>query len=95
MNKTDPTFSFSIHSVHDGCKLHCRLYLPGWVKNIESTPASAVRGAILAHPYTALGGTYDDEVIGFLTDELLHEGYIVGTFNFRSMSLSKPWLEDG
>ncbi|KAJ5145118.1 hypothetical protein N7448_002510 [Penicillium atrosanguineum] len=83
MNKTGPTFSFSIRSVYDDCKLQCRLYLPGWVRNIESAPAWSIRGAILAHPYTALGGTYDDEVISLLGGELLQEGYIVGTFNFR------------
>jgi hypothetical protein len=83
MNVIGPTFSFSLRSVHDGCTLQCRLYLPGWVRDIESAPAWSVRGVILAHPYVPLGGTYDDEVISFLGGELLHEGYIVGTFNFR------------
>ncbi|KAJ5128797.1 hypothetical protein N7476_007414 [Penicillium atrosanguineum] len=89
MNKTGPTFSFSIRSVYDDCKLQCRLYLPGWVRNIESAPAWSIRGAILAHPYTALGGTYDDEVISLLGGELLQEGYIVGTFNFRGAAPSE------
>lgn len=86
MSCSSPTFSFSIPSVHDGCKLECRLYLPGWLRNIESAPAWSTRGAIVAHPYAPLGGCFDDPVIGFVGGELLQAGYVVGTFNFRYSS---------
>lgn len=78
-----PSFSFTLPSVHDGCELECRIYLPGWLQNIESAPAWSVRGAILAHPYAPLGGCYDDPVVSFLGNELYDQSYIVGTFNFR------------
>lgn len=86
MATSSPSFSFTIPSVHDGCKLQCRIYLPyvsGWLENIESALARSVRGAIVAHPYAPLGGCYDDPVVSFLSSELLQQGYIVGTFNFR------------
>jgi len=86
MNAHCPTYSFSLRSVHDGCKLQCRLYLPGGVGNIDTAQSWPVRGVILAHPYAPLGGTYDDAVISFLGGELLNQGYVVGTFNFRYSS---------
>lgn len=82
----DPSlvFSFSIPSIHDGCQLKCRLYLPCDLQNIQPNLTSwPIRGAILAHPYAPLGGCYDDPVVTFVRDELLQAGYIVGTFNFR------------
>lgn len=83
MTACSPSFSFTIPSVHDGCKLQCRIYLPGWLQSRQSATALSVRGAILAHPYAPLGGCYDDPVVSFLSSELLQQGYIVGTFNFR------------
>lgn len=83
MTASPPSFFFTIPSVHDGGKLQCRIYLPGWLQIIESAPAHSVRGAIVAHPYAPLGGCYDDPVVGFLSRELIQQGYIVGTFNFR------------
>ncbi|KAL4891012.1 Alpha/Beta hydrolase protein [Aspergillus ambiguus] len=73
-----PTFAFTIPSVHDGTRLDCRLYLPDGCSSTRP-----VRGAIVAHPYAALGGCYDDPVVSFIGGELLEHGYIVGTFNFR------------
>ncbi|KAJ5659359.1 hypothetical protein N7507_005810 [Penicillium longicatenatum] len=78
-----PTFSFSIPSIHDGRQLECRVYLPLHLQNIESAPPRRIQGAIFAHPYAPLGGSYDDPVVSFIGGELHHAGFIVGTFNFR------------
>ncbi|KAJ5788475.1 hypothetical protein N7457_003465 [Penicillium paradoxum] len=83
------SFSFSIPSIYDGGKLECRIYLPPAFKNIESATSWPVRGAIVAHPYATLGGCYDDPVVSFIGDELLHADYIVGTFNFRGAGSSQ------
>ncbi|KAJ5156662.1 hypothetical protein N7492_009465 [Penicillium capsulatum] len=87
MDIPSPAFSFAIPSIHDGCQLQCRLYLPHWLQDIQSTPT--IRGAIIAHPYAPLGGCYDDPVVGFIGCELLRAGYIVGTFNFRGAGNSE------
>lgn len=83
MELQTPTFSFTIPSVHDGRKLQCRIFLPARYQNIQSHPPSQIRGAIVAHPYAPLGGSYDDPVVDFVSHELLVAGFIVGTFNFR------------
>jgi len=47
---------------------------------------------VVAHPYAPLGGNYDDRVVGIVADELLKEGFVVGTFNFRYEALiEKAW----
>jgi len=46
----------------------------------------AIKGAIIAHPYAPLGGSYDDAVVLAIVDELLSSGWVVGTFNFRYVS---------
>lgn len=80
MDLLSPTFSFTLPSIHDRCKLECRIYLPA---ELQTAATWATRGAIIAHPYAPLGGCYDDPVVGFVASEFLHEGYVVGTFNFR------------
>lgn len=48
-------------------------------------------GAIVAHPYTSLGGSYDDSTVLHVVRELMKKGFTVGTFNFRyAQSLSVP-----
>lgn len=37
----------------------------------------------MAHPYTSLGGCYDDLVVLSVVAELVKIGIVVGTFNFR------------
>lgn len=37
----------------------------------------------MAHPYTSLGGCYDDFVVLSVVAELVKLGIVVGTFNFR------------
>ncbi|EAU34421.1 conserved hypothetical protein [Aspergillus terreus NIH2624] len=77
-----PTFAFTIPSVHDETRLDCRLYLPTGLM-AEPSSSQPLRGAIVAHPYASLGGCYDDAVVSFIGGELLGNGYVVGTFNFR------------
>ncbi|KAJ5142825.1 uncharacterized protein N7515_001612 [Penicillium bovifimosum] len=83
MNHPSAGFSFSLSSIYDGSKLECRIHLPREFKNIELAASWPNRGAIIAHPYAPLGGNFDDPVVGFVSDELLDAGCIVGTFNFR------------
>jgi alpha/beta superfamily hydrolase len=77
MDDMEPVYAFSIPSVADDLALSCRIYHP---RQLEVHRA---RGAIIAHPYAPLGGCFDDAVVLAATETLLHEGYIVGTFNFR------------
>ncbi|KAF2486486.1 Alpha/Beta hydrolase protein [Neohortaea acidophila] len=86
---SEPTYSFSIPSLHDNTPLHCRIYHPQH-SNQHSTSApqsenhkSPTRAAIVAHPYAPLGGCYDDPVVLSIVDALVREGVVVGTFNFR------------
>ena len=80
-----PTFTFTIPSTYDDLMLDCRVYHP-----IELTPTSVAgitewrkKAAIVAHPYAALGGCYDDPVVDMIASTILKQGFVVGTFNFR------------
>jgi hypothetical protein len=84
----EPLYSFTIPSVHDDTALDCRIYHPEVL--VEPPPHGTdlerrwrTRGIIMAHPYAPMGGSYDDRVVGFVVDESLKAGCIVGTFNFR------------
>ena len=81
----EPTFTFSIPSVHDNTTLDCRVYNPPHrvLNPTESDMQWHPQGAILAHPYAPLGGCYDDGVVLSLAAEILKQGFVVGTFNFR------------
>ena len=82
----EPAFSFTIPSLHDDIPLDCRIYHPknfGVGLNHASEKSHSLRGAVIAHPYAPLGGTFDDTVVLAVAQCLLHEGYVVGTFNFR------------
>ena len=74
----EPQFAFSIPS-KDDTPLDCRIYHP---KRMLLESAGS-KGAVIAHPYAPLGGSYDDHVVAALTETLLGQGYVVGTFNFR------------
>ena len=81
----EPTFSFTIPSVHDDTTLDCRIYHPPTSTRQgpgEEKPWRS-RGAIIAHPYATLGGSYDDYIVLSTVVEILREGFVVGTFNFR------------
>lgn len=81
----EPTFTFTIPSLHDGIPLNCRIYHAHQPSpsspNVQKPWRS--RGAIVAHPYTSLGGSYDDFVVLSVVAELVKIGIVVGTFNFR------------
>lgn len=79
----NPPYAFTLPSLNDDTPLACRIYHP---KNIQlETPdgQADLRGAVIAHPYAPLGGSYDDAVVLSVTETLVNEGYIVMTFNFR------------
>lgn len=80
----EPTFTFTIPSLHDGIPLNCRIYHTqrSCIHPDEQRPWRS-RGAIVAHPYTSLGGCYDDFVVLSVVAELVKLGIVVGTFNFR------------
>lgn len=85
MHLPDPAISFTIPSIHDDTTLCCRIYHPKEISSCEDTehPLWQRKGIIVAHPYAPLGGCYDDRVVGFVAEEFLEEGFVVGTFNFR------------
>lgn len=83
MRSKYPTVTFRIPSIHDGKKLDCRISLPDELKQIEHVSTWSDRGAIIAHPYAPLGGSYNDPVVNFVAEELRLGGCVVGTFNFR------------
>lgn len=94
MMMLEPTFTFTIPSLHDSVPLNCRIYHPHHQRSCSSSryprqPDVCVqklwksRGAIVAHPYTSLGGCYDDFVVLSVVAELVKLGIVVGTFNFR------------
>jgi len=43
----------------------------------------------VTHPYAPLGGSYDDPVVVSALSEILKQGFVVGTFNFRGAALSR------
>ncbi|CAK4033462.1 Hypothetical predicted protein [Lecanosticta acicola] len=89
----EPAYSFTIPSLHDDLALDCRIYHPeeelesGAARNADEDErprsSSMKKGAVLAHPYPPLGGSYDDPVILSCAKTLVGEGYVVATFNFR------------
>lgn len=81
-----PAYSFSIPSIEDDTLLDCRIYHPKTFHTIQPESPhgrNAGKAAVIAHPYPPLGGCYDDPVVLSVTETLLEQGYIVGTFNFR------------
>ncbi|KAK0337307.1 hypothetical protein LTR91_004333 [Friedmanniomyces endolithicus] len=80
----EPAYSFTIPSVEDDTTLECRIYHPaGLGKTLLHHNTNSLRGAIFAHPYAPLGGSYDDPVVLPVAAMLVETGYVVGTFNFR------------
>ena len=88
----DPTFSFTIPSIHDDTTLDCRIYNPppSFYSQQNGNAKALPGGAIVAHPYASLGGCYDDHVVLTAVAELLSQGFVVGTFNFRFANALKP-----
>jgi hypothetical protein len=82
-----PTLSFTIPSIHDDTVLQCRVYHPTCLApaSISQITKWNKKAAIVAHPYAVLGGCYDDPVVDVVSSTILEQGFIVGTFNFRSV----------
>lgn len=89
MGLPEPTLSFTVPSIHDDTTIDARIFHP-----TESTndpfghDQYGKRGAIIAHPYAPFGGSYDDPVIGLIASQVLKEGFVVCTFNFRYETLT-------
>ena len=79
----EPAYAFSIPSIEDDTPLDCRIYHPTKLHALLTNSQTPIKGAVVAHPYPPLGGCYDDPVVLSVTETLLEQGYIVGTFNFR------------
>jgi hypothetical protein len=80
---SDPTFTFTLPSIHDGIALDCRVYHPASLSVSPGAPSWDKHAAIVAHPYAPLGGNQDDNIVGVAASTLLRLGYLVCTFNFR------------
>ena len=78
-----PTFDFAFPSIHDGILLGGRIYSPPHSILTSERSKWAPRAAIVAHPYAPMGGSYDDNVVLTITETLLKQNLVVGTFNFR------------
>ena len=80
-----PTFCLSIPSIEDDTQLECRVYHPPKFSNYDEAAGTLwqKKGAIVAHPYAPLGGSFDDPIVTVVVEQILRGGFIVGTFNFR------------
>jgi alpha/beta superfamily hydrolase len=84
MGLPEPTLSFAIPSIHDDTTIEARIYHRADTRTDPfKRERTGKRGAIIAHPYAPLGGSYDDPVVGIVAAQVLKEGFIVCTFNFR------------
>lgn len=90
-----PTFQFIIPSVYDKTPLDCRIYRPCSIDPNSELRNWGTRGAIVAHPYAALGGCYDDSVVKTVVEVLINHGYTVLTFNFRYLYLFSLCQDNG
>lgn len=81
-----PCLSFTLPSIYDDTKLDCRLYHPLCLRDPShsETPWSG-HAAVVAHPYAPLGGCFDDPIVDLAAGTLLQLGFLVATFNFRSV----------
>ncbi|KAL9007649.1 MAG: hypothetical protein Q9173_007133 [Seirophora scorigena] len=91
-----PTYEFYIPSIHDDAALACRIYsapeayFGGGSPDLETNREKpwAPKGAVVAHPYSSLGGSYDDSTVLHVVSALLKRRFTVGTFNFRGVGQS-------
>ncbi|KAI9726878.1 MAG: hypothetical protein M1828_000226, partial [Chrysothrix sp. TS-e1954] len=70
---------FTIESIYQATPLSSRIFHP---PQDRIRDPHSIKGAVIAHPYAPLGGSYDDPIVNALTDVMLDAGYVVGTFNF-------------
>ena len=80
-----PRYEFTIPSVYDETPLACRLYdvADCFFKAGNGGTPWIPKGAIVVHPLTFLGGSYDDPVVLDVVADLITLGFVVGTFNLR------------
>ncbi|KAH9822952.1 hypothetical protein Tdes44962_MAKER00780 [Teratosphaeria destructans] len=81
--------SFTLPSIEDDTVLDCRLYLPADLDSTIFDTEQFVKGAVVAHPYAPLGGSYDDPVVLSVAQTLVDQGLVVATFNFRGAGASE------
>lgn len=81
-----PSLSFTLPSIYDSAKLDCRVYHPPSLcdPSHAGVPWSG-HAAVVAHPYAPLGGCFDDPIVDVTAGTLLQLGFLVATFNFRSV----------
>jgi alpha/beta superfamily hydrolase len=95
---SQPEYGFSIPSLADDTPLKCRVYHPEDLDNTLHSQTESwrkIKGAIIAHPYAPLGGSYDDAVVLTTAETLLAKGFVVGTFNFRCVTVTaRQYSED-
>lgn len=90
--------AFQIPSLCDKIKLDCCIRdhqtisqatldsLPPQCDNRSSDIAlkkHTICGAIIAHPYAPLGGSFCDPIVTAIGESFLQKGFVVGVFNFR------------
>ncbi|PTB65844.1 hypothetical protein BBK36DRAFT_1120212 [Trichoderma citrinoviride] len=83
-----PSFTLTIPSIHDGTPLECRIYHPASFSRTSQPEPWKQHAAVFAHPYAPLGGSFDDGIVDIVAAQLLHKGYLLGTFNFRGAGQS-------
>lgn len=84
----EPALSITIPSIQDDATLECRIYHPLSLSANPRAPPWRKHAAIVAHPYAPLGGCFDDAVVETVSEILLRQGFLVGTFNFRGAGKS-------
>ncbi|KAL9026775.1 MAG: hypothetical protein Q9196_004616 [Gyalolechia fulgens] len=91
-----PTYEFYLPSLYDDTALACRIYtLPenyfGGSTGDDTTGKKpwTPLGAVVAHPWARIGGSFNDPTVRHILAELLRLGFTVGTFNLRGAGKSK------
>lgn len=79
----EPALTLTLPSLNDGLALDCRVYHPQSLAANPRAPPWKRHAAVIAHPYAPLGGSFDDPIVDTVATQLLRNGYLVGTFNFR------------
>ena len=100
----NPTYEFFIPSVYDDTALACRIYRSPDLLAVRGprearashgmrplTPTGVPKGAIIAHAWPKLGGSFDDKVVMAAVESYLSEGWTVGTFNLRYIRSGPLW----
>ncbi|KAH8885799.1 hypothetical protein GQ53DRAFT_584849, partial [Thozetella sp. PMI_491] len=79
----EPTLTLTLPSIQDNTALDCRVYHPLSLSPSPKAPTWDRHVAVVAHPYSPLGGCQDDRIVTTASGTLLRLGFLVATFNFR------------